>query len=1600
MALALLGQGAALLRLGGWAAAPGAALPLVLLALGLAVAVAGGALAVRRGGRGGPGRARLGTVLLLAAELGLVVVAVLGLRLAASGPEAGLEERRRRLQGTAAAVAGQLAGLPRRLTADAERAEALAADEPPFALAAALAAARPAQGPARLGFSYVVWRDGERVGWDERSRPLRVPTVAPDGDPPGRLLQRGWEAWYWREFRPLPLPGDPGALLEIQVRLAPTQEEEAIRLEGVPAEAGMGVGLAVVTSPARRPDRWRGTPADGLSLVRELVLPPDPDGRPLALRVTVSERPWRALRQREAARGVLAAVALWSAAAAGGALLLGGAALLLVALWLARSLAVAIDFFRWLQPAFPGHELPALPGQPASLIDPAYFATPLAGGWFASTADAVLTAALLAVTAVVLGRRLAPRPPTAGGATPPAGARPGRGRRGRPWTGPLPRALLFGIVAGLLLLLLRGLVLEVVRNANPRLIGPKVPVRSFTFWGLHLVLLACAGGGAMLLSGLAARWRRGAGGAAALGAAAVGALGVALAAPGVAPSVAATMVAAVVLWWAAAPAVLGREASLRRLAVLLPLLVAAGWNYAVLAEAYGRTARAWLERKCEQVVQTQSEWVSFLLQDVLVEMADAEATVVPDRGPPYRGELWDDRNAYDLWRLSAIRDLGLPCLVEVLDGEGYTESLFASGFLRDLGYEVRRRSEWRGVASPGAAEADTAASAVLVQEEVRRYPTGREEILRGEIPRRRHDGWIRLELPERSERISTLTAQLEGAPAEPRQGYRPRAEIDRPLLLVRGDEGGWQDAAGGDLPTGPPGVLDELREGRRRWAEVEAGGAGYLSLWCPLPAARAEEPGEGFLLGLQRPTVAEVLLDLSRLVLLDLVLLSGLALPWVVWRLLRHGRTALRLGFQERFLAGYLVVGLALLLLAGAFINRLSLEQLARDSRRQTREGLTAALAQLQGLLAEQARALAESDYVADLLANRLAGRRPLGPFSARQAIVFDAAGNLLLDETLSDLDEAEAALLLEAARSAPLVVMVEGEDVYLGTVIPIELAGEPPGDGHFFYRQRVGGDLVTGLADVVQGEVTLRLDGEAVLASHPEHVFSGRTPLLAPPALMRPLLSRPDSPYLYPVPGSPLAFTAASALPSLSLEEGGSLVRQDLPAVLAVGFPARERDFTEQRDRTALFLAGLATLLLLTAGLLALLMTWKIFGPVRLLAAATRRLAAGDYAAPLPEPGRDEIGTLSGSFRSMRDELRRTRDALAAREQFLRTVLERVPVGVAVFRPDGGLAAVNPAAERILPGFFAAAEEDAADLAPRLWRRLEQALGREPTGEAELDSEDGRRTLRGRVAPLLLPDGEHRMIVFEDVTEFLANKRLALNAELARQVAHEIKNPLTPIQLSIQLLRQAYQDRARDLDHIVEDTVRQILEQVDLLRRIAGEFSLLGRPGELERRPVDLPALARRVLAGYTGAAGGRGVGPQVEIADGAVPPVLGHEESLVKVLGNLMENSLDAVGDPQRLRLRLDWRVSPDEVTLIWEDNGPGLPPALAERLFDPYFSTKSKGTGLGLAICRNLLDKMGGRIGLRNRDRGEGALAEVTLPRADQAGPPGEDSDEDDA
>lgn len=1377
-------------------------------------------------------------------------------------------------------------------------------------------------GDAARHMAVSLWRGDQRLAWDG---PVIPSEVAPQ--PGTTRLMRNDRRWVTQTAALA--SGDGSVVVECQLWLA---DIEAANTGG--QQRTIGVRRAVVRDARAVGERRWGDAQRGLRLAEDIVLgPSDSHGVQPRLRLTIHVPSRGLLDDRQHASVLLAVLVL-----AGVALLLWAAAGIPAwfwpVAWAVRWWWASVDVVRWLAGTLSTRSLPAHPGDLASLTDPAYFATTLAGGWFASSVDALLTALLIAGTAAWVWRRW---PPSTSRATGSSGT--------RRW-----RMLILVPVVGGLAWGLRFLWSDLTANANARLIGLQVPLDAWTFWALHAVILMISLSAGSLFVLLAFRLRG---------------------------SVPRTVAGSARAYWLAG-------------GLLAVVLI----NYFVLSGTYDRAEREWLERKAEQIVMPQDEWIGFLVEDVLGDMVGHDAAGDdPAEVAAGRGVLRRDQPAYRLWRRSAVRDLGLPGLVEMLDANGNTESLYATGFLRDFGYEVVSRSDWWSLSD--ADGQGPGRDGVLLQDEVHRYPTGQERILRGEIARADGRGWLRLELPVQSLRISTLMRRLAGAQdTRTGGGYRPRLEVDRPLLILRGDAQRWLDTGFAEMPgAAVEPTLAALRRGQTEWVDVSLEDHRWLCRWAALPPESASTPGEGFVLGLQRRGIVDVLLDVGRLLLLDVLLLLG----WFGARALLARRWRWVPGFQGRFLLGYLGIGLVLLLVAGSLADRQTFRRIDQEARAQTRDGLVTALGQLRGLLAEQARALAGSDYIADLLAGRLGGDRRLGPFAVRQGIVFGPDGELLLDETLSNLDADAAARLLDAARNSSLVVMQQPDGLYLGVGIPIDLGDLADGTrtgGTFFYRQLVDDQLLPGLAEVVGGEVTLRVDGEVIVASHPGRVLAGESPLLADPWHMRWFAQHPDQPRLQ-TNETGLAFSGGIGIPALATV-GGDLVERALPAILSVEFPGRQRDFTDQRRRMVLFLAGLITVLLLTAFGLAMMLSWSIFEPLRVLLGATRRLAAGDYSAPLP-PGRgDEVGRLASGFRTMRDELQHAREELEAREKFLSGVLERVPVGVLVWDDTGRVASSNPAAHEILSRFYpdvaAATAKGAATWSSLLRRDLGASLG---DGSGELSSDDGRRTLRVGQAPLELGgQAPHRLVVCEDLTEFLATKKMALNAELARQVAHEIKNPLTPIQLSAQLIEQASRDHHPHLDTIIQDAVRRIVEQVSLLRQIAGEFSLLGRPGELECKPLDLAALVNDVIGGYRTEVPGHGPAVDVEVHE--LPAVLADRESLVKVLGNLMQNSLDACGDPDALVLAVRWRVEPQTVALVWSDNGPGIAPDVAGRLFDPYFSTKSKGTGLGLAICRNLLDKMGGTIALTNARGGGGAMATVTLPRADAVAAAGDSND----
>ena len=271
--------------------------------------------------------------------------------------------------------------------------------------------------------------------------------------------------------------------------------------------------------------------------------------------------------------------------------------------------------------------------------------------------------------------------------------------------------------------------------------------------------------------------------------------------------------------------------------------------------------------------------------------------------------------------------------------------------------------------------------------------------------------------------------------------------------------------------------------------------------------------------------------------------------------------------------------------------------------------------------------------------------------------------------------------------------------------------------------------------------------------------------------------------------------------------------------------------------------------------------------------------------------------------------------------------------------------------------------------------REVLSRFGANPISE-DLEPRPGERW-RIVTVPLPLGGSGARMAVIEDVSDVVRSNRLAAWAEMAQIIAHEIKNPLTPIRLSVEHLREVWKRQSPDFDRVLEDCVRNVLRQTDELRHSAAEFSDYARLPEPQIRPTDVGNLLRESMSAYAGAPGIRRA---VEAQPGLVAE--GDARLLSRVLSNLIGNSVEALRDGGEIRGTAVRRG--DRILVTIEDDGPGVPATILPRLFDPYFSAKSGGTGLGLAIAKKIVEEHGGSIAAENRPEG-GLRVRFDLPAA---------------
>ncbi|MBI3624830.1 MAG: PAS domain S-box protein [Candidatus Rokubacteria bacterium] len=399
---------------------------------------------------------------------------------------------------------------------------------------------------------------------------------------------------------------------------------------------------------------------------------------------------------------------------------------------------------------------------------------------------------------------------------------------------------------------------------------------------------------------------------------------------------------------------------------------------------------------------------------------------------------------------------------------------------------------------------------------------------------------------------------------------------------------------------------------------------------------------------------------------------------------------------------------------------------------------------------------------------------------------------------------------------------------------------------------------------------------------------------------------------------------------------------------------------------------------------------------PIQLLAEGTREVAAGNLNYKVQALADDEIGTLVDSFNRMTGDLQAKHNELEERRQYTETVIQAVATGVVSLDPAGRLTTINGAAARMLgvPAESAVGQSFRQVFAAPQFGEVGafiQRMDRVRKGTLEREMRlrrDGHAvTLLGSATALRGPEGEYAgmVLVFDDLTELLKAQRLAAWREVAQRIAHEIKNPLTPIQLSAQRLRRRLAERNRDDRQLLEECTGTIIQEVEGLKHLVDEFSRFARMPALQPKATELNRLLEGVVAFYRESHPALGL---KTLFAPELPTLEVDPDQIKRAVLNLVDNAVEAVGGAGEVTIQTAFIPETKQAQILVSDNGVGIPPEDKEKLFLPYFSTKTAGTGLGLAIVHQIVTDHGGRIWVEdNAPKGSRFIIELPVD-----GPPG--------
>ncbi len=423
----------------------------------------------------------------------------------------------------------------------------------------------------------------------------------------------------------------------------------------------------------------------------------------------------------------------------------------------------------------------------------------------------------------------------------------------------------------------------------------------------------------------------------------------------------------------------------------------------------------------------------------------------------------------------------------------------------------------------------------------------------------------------------------------------------------------------------------------------------------------------------------------------------------------------------------------------------------------------------------------------------------------------------------------------------------------------------------------------------------------------------------------------------------------------------------------------------------------------LLSAFLFAFVLSERLAAPLLTLAQGTHAVAQGDFSQHIPVESRDELGVLTESFNTMTQQLAEGRQTaqhhqaqISAAKTYLESLLANLSAGVMSFDRELRLRSVNPSASAVLAfamdTLVGSGLHDFAAVAAPLGAVSEAiALGFEQSKQSEWERQLSvtlagvEKTLLFRGTSLGTSSDGGYVVVFDDISHVIQAQRHAAWSEVARRLAHEIKNPLTPIQLSAERLQLKLEPRLAPADaEMLNRATRTIVEQVAALKSMVDAFSQYARSPEPKLQWLDLNQVTREVLGLY------ESLGRRMELRLASdLPMVQGDARLLRQVIHNLMQNAQDALADAPDPRIVVTSEDTGRTIRLSIEDNGCGFPEPLLRRVFEPYVTTKQKGTGLGLSIVKKIIEDHGGSVSIANA-KPRGARVSIDLPRRMEVGP----------